>query len=340
MNPKVVICGAGFLGQLLLHAIHIELTSYTGKHIAQTLASRSTLTHHIQLASRNPQKLHALLKETLPYPPRILPPATIDITNSSTLLPAFSGASLVVSLVGIMHGSPADFERIQWKGAENVAKAAKEVGARLVHVSAIGADRESHIPYNRTKALGEEAVRDKDVVVLRPSIVFGPEDDFFNRFSKLSKFLPFLPVFGGGTSRFQPVYVGDIARAVEIIARNDPAINAMVGGKMIECGGPDVLTYKEIMKLVLKHNQRTRPIVSLPFWMGKLQGAVMERFPVNLFTVTRAQVEQLKSDNVVENFSSTGADYFPFDTLVEKYAVPGTRSPLNSVHDILPQYLS
>ncbi|KAJ3750690.1 nucleoside-diphosphate-sugar epimerase [Lentinula detonsa] len=384
MNSKVVICGAGFLG----------------KHIALALTSRSILSssviHQVQLASRNPERLHTLLKSTNSG---ILPPTSIDIIDKSTLSSAFYGASLVVSLVGIMHGSPADFDQIQWKGAENVAKAARDAGARLVHVSAIGADKDSPIPYNRTKALGEEAVREvfkgkteKDLVVLRPSIVFGPEDDFFNsqqpkvncpkgsssavsydltsarynpndcsgtafraatldhcgfppvssRFSKLSKFLPFLPVFGGGTSRFQPVYVGDIARAVEIIARNDPAINAMVGGKIIECGGPDVLTYKEIMQLVLKHNRRRRPVVSLPFWMGNMQGAVMEQLPVNLFTVTRSQVQQLNSDNIVNNSASEnsmGTEYFPFDALVEKYSISGTKS-LASVHDVLPVYLT
>ncbi|KAJ3782485.1 nucleoside-diphosphate-sugar epimerase [Lentinula aff. detonsa] len=331
MNSKVVICGAGFLG----------------KHIALALTSRSSsVIHQVQLASRNPERLYTLLKNTNSG---ILPPISIDIIDKSTLSSAFHGASLVVSLVGIMHGSPADFDQIQWKGAENVAKAARDAGARLVHVSAIGADKESPIPYNRTKALGEEAVREtfkgkteKDLVVLRPSIVFGPEDDFFNRFSKLSKFLPFLPVFGGGTSRFQPVYVGDIARAVEIIARNDPAINAMVGGKIIECGGPDVLTYKEIMQLVLKHIRRRRPIVSLPFWMGKMQGTVMEQLPVNLFTVTRSQVQQLKSDNIVNNSASENSmdtEYFPFDALVEKYSISGAKS-LASVHDVLPVYLS
>ncbi|KAJ4485870.1 nucleoside-diphosphate-sugar epimerase [Lentinula aciculospora] len=333
ITSKVVICGAGFLG----------------KHIALTLtrpASAGSITHQVQLASRRPNKSYSALNRN----PRILPPALIDITDPSTLTQVFSGASLVVSLVGIMHGSSADFERIQWKGAENVAQAAKEAGAKLIHVSAIGADRESEIQYYRTKALGEEAVRkvfkgrtEKACVVLRPSIVFGPEDDFFNRFSKLSKFLPFLPVFGGGRSRFQPVHVGDIARAVEIIARNDPAINVLVGGKTIECGGPNILTYKEIMQLVLKHNHRRRPIISLPFWIGKMQGAVMEQLPVNLFTVTRAQVEQLKSDNVVNPspaHNSMGTEYFPFDTLIEKYSIPGTRSALASVHDILPKYFS
>ncbi|KAE9400583.1 nucleoside-diphosphate-sugar epimerase [Gymnopus androsaceus JB14] len=338
MSSKVVIC-TGFLG---LHCKHIT--------IALTHAS---LRHQIQLSSRRPQRLYAALQNELSEDEalKLLPPVPIDITSSSSLLPAFSGASLVVSLVGIMHGSEADFDRIQWKGAENVAKAAREAGARLVHVSAIGADQNSSIAYNRTKALGEEAVRNafsgstekNKLVILRPSIVFGPEDDFFNRFSRLSKFLPFLPVFGGGKSRFQPVYVGDIARAIEIIARNDPAINAMVGGRTIECGGPDVFTYKEIMQLVLKYNHRTRPIISLPFWLGKMQGTVLERLPVNLFTVTRAQVEQLKSDNIVNPSppqNEMGTEYFPFETLIEKYAIPDKKTSLTSVHEILPRYLS
>ncbi|KAF9076027.1 nucleoside-diphosphate-sugar epimerase [Rhodocollybia butyracea] len=330
MSSKVVVCGAGFLG----------------KHISLALtqpAFAGSRTHQVQLASRHPSPLKTELKG-------LLPSASIDITNESSLPEVLSGASLVISLVGIMHGSEKDFDRIQWKGAENVAKAAKNAGAKLVHVSAIGADKTSGIAYNRTKALGEDAVREvfkgsteKDVVILRPSIVFGPEDDFFNRFSRLSKFLPFLPVFGGGTSRFQPVYVGDIARAVEIIARNDPAINAMVGGKIIECGGPDILTYKEIMQMVLKYNGRRRPIVSLPFSLGKLQGAVMEQLPVNLFTVTRAQVEQLKSDNIVNPsppHNEMGTEYFPFNTLIEKYAVLGKRTLLRSVHEVLPTYIS
>ncbi|KAF5388462.1 hypothetical protein D9757_004628 [Collybiopsis confluens] len=334
MNPsKVVICGAGFLG----------------KHISRALitpAFPGSPTHQVQLASRNPQKTNSVSKES----PGILEPSQIDITNESSLVPAFSNASLVVSLVGIMHGTSADFDRIQWEGAENVAKAAARAGARLIHVSAIGADKQSQIPYNRTKALGEEAVREvyrgkleKDVVILRPSVVFGPEDDFFNRFSRLARVLPFLPVFGGGTSRFQPVYVRDIARAVEIIARNDPSINAIVGGKIIECGGPDIFTYKEIMQLVLKYSGRRRPIISLPFWMGKLQGTVMEQLPINLLTVTRAQVEQLKSDNVVNLLtpqSRVDAAFFPFDALIEQYAVPDKKISLRSVHEILSTYLA
>lgn len=185
------------------------------------------------------------------------------------------------------------------------------------------------------------------------------------RFSKLSKFLPFLPVFGGGTARFQPVYVGDLARAVEVLSRNDPDVDRLVSGKYIEVGGPDgtflwqhlgilsdlhflVLTYKEIMQIVLQYNHRRRPIISLPFGVGMAQGAILEKLPVNLFTITRAQactralfsirlvlmydqIEQLKSDNIVD--PSPSDDHVSFKELLERYS-----GPLSSVHNILPTY--
>lgn len=136
----------------------------------------------IQVASRTPHRIYETLKKELP-PEHLLPPLTLDITDPSTLSPAFKGASAVVSLVGLMHGTPSDFERVQWRGAENVAEAAQRLDIQLVHISAIGADSESSIPYNRTKALAERSVLDlcsNNATIIRPSLVFGPEDDFFN----------------------------------------------------------------------------------------------------------------------------------------------------------------
>uniref|UniRef100_A0A0W0FGB6 NAD-dependent epimerase/dehydratase domain-containing protein n=1 Tax=Moniliophthora roreri TaxID=221103 RepID=A0A0W0FGB6_MONRR len=319
MASKVVICGAGFLGS----------------HIAQALGTSTAIKHCVQLASRNPVKTYSILEHRLPAD-RLLSPATVDITKPLTLTSTFQNAAVVVSLVGIMHGTPQDFENIQWKGAFNVAEAAQRAGAKVVHISAIGADANSEVPYTRTKALGEQAVLEHcpDATIIRPSIVFGPEDDFFNRFSRLSKYLPFMPVFGGGTSRFQPVYVDDIARAVEIIARNDPKVNSLVSGKIIEAGGPDVLTYRQIMELVLKYNGRWRPIISLPFWLGMIQASILERLPHNLFTLTRSQVSQLKMDNVVNEKMSS--DTIPISSLLEMDG----QGPLKSVDEILPTYLS
>lgn len=211
----------------------------------------------MQLSSRHPQKSYDQLKESTPHG-ALLSPVSVDVRDTSSLAAAFEGSSLVVSLVGIMHGSPKDFEDIQWKGASNIAKAAQSVGANLVHFSSIGADPSSSIPYTRTKGLGEIAVLEHcpSATIIRPSLVFGPEDDFFNvclsdrmlsflltcpqqRFSRLSKFLPFLPVFGGGASKFQPIYVDDLARAVEIIATADAEVKKEVSGKIMEAGGPD-----------------------------------------------------------------------------------------------------
>jgi len=231
-----------------------------GMNIARQIASvsiSSSAVRRVQLSSRNPLPIHAKLEKEL-QGDRLLPPVTLDITKPSTLIPAFENAGVIVSLVGLMHGTPQQFEDIQWHGAENVATAARQAGAKLVHFSAIGADPDSHIPYARTKGLTEISVLKicPDATIIKPSLVFGPEDDFFNvclcfcegltsnraveqRFAKLAKFLPFLPVYGGGKTRFQPVYVGDLARAVEVISRMDPSIESQISGKIIEAGGPD-----------------------------------------------------------------------------------------------------
>ncbi|KAF7981130.1 hypothetical protein HWV62_34867 [Athelia sp. TMB] len=314
-------------------------------NIARRLAGKAVPSNRrVQISSRSPEKVQAALERDPDVDTaRLLPAVSVDITNPHTLAPSFKGADVVVSLVGIMHGTPSDFERIQWKGAENVAHAAKDAGAKLIHFSAIGADANSSIPYARTKALAEKSVFEicPDATVIRPSLVFGPGDGFFNASclipTGLSRYLPFLPVFGGGTSRFQPVYSGDIARAVEIIAKDDKDIRKTVAGKIVEAGGPDVFTYREMMELVLKYNHRRRPIISLPFAVGMMQGLVLEQLPLNLFTVTRAQIEQLKSDNVISGpGASSTANYLTFKDLVESKS----QDPLQTVHDILPTYLS
>ncbi|KAG5724731.1 hypothetical protein E4T56_gene8019 [Termitomyces sp. T112] len=305
------------------------------KSIVRTLAASSFGRDipQIQISSRHPNKVHNILKNTIPQD-RLLPPVSLDITKPETLPLAFRNANVVISLVGVLNGSPKAFEEIQLKGAENVAQAAKGAGAKLIHFSAIGADPQSEIMYAKTKGLAEHSILQicPDATIIRPSLVFGPEDDFFNKFSRLSKFLPFLPVFGGGTSRFQPVYVEDLARAVEIIARDDPDVRKLVQGCIMEAGGPEIFTFKQLMELVLMHNKRYRPIISLPYAVGLLQGAVLEKLPTNLFTVTRDQVKQLSSDNVINPSSLPGV--ISFKDLLERYS-----GPLTSVHDVLPTYL-
>ena len=155
----------------------------SGSNIARAIATASTPNRLVQVSSRRPDRVYRSLLDALPADAqrRLLPPKVVDVTEPSTLASAFQNANVVVSLVGIMHGSPADFERIQWRGAENVALAARETGAKLIHISAIGADENSSIPYERTKALGEKAVfaACPNATIIRPSLVFGPGDDFF-----------------------------------------------------------------------------------------------------------------------------------------------------------------
>jgi len=220
---KIVVCGAGFVGT----------------HVARTLAF--TPNALVQLTSRNPDALHRSLSYETSSTTGRFSAVPADVTDPASLNRAFESAHAVISLVGVMHGSDKHFEDIQWRGAENVARAARAVGAKLVHLSAIGANPNSDITYFRTKALGEQAVFGvcPDATVLRPSLVFGPGDGFFVRFASLSRFLPFLPVFGGGTSRFQPVFAGDLAHVIEICTRDDKRVQDVCAGKVIECGGPD-----------------------------------------------------------------------------------------------------
>ena len=164
--------------------MHSPIDLYLGSNIATAISNANNtmaLLRRVQISSRNPHNVYAKLKATLPEG-HLLPPVPVDVTKGETLAQAFENADAVVSLVGILHGSPAQFEAIQWKGAENVARAAAAVGAKLIHISAIGADLHSKIPYMRTKALGEEAVRAHcdNATIIRPSLVFGPGDDLFN----------------------------------------------------------------------------------------------------------------------------------------------------------------
>jgi len=323
---KVVLCGAGFIA------------SYIARALASSPANR------IQLTGRNPHITQEKLLASGDFPAQaLLPPAQADITDPSTLPGAFEGASTVVSLVGLLIATSEQFERVQHQGARNVADAAKKVGAKLVQFSAIGANPKSNVDYWRTKALGEAAVKDvlgRDVTIIRPSLVFGPGDGFFARFAKLAGVMPLLPVFGGGGTKFQPVYAGDLARAVEICTRRDvdEQVDKAVAGTTFEAGGPDVLTYREMMQLVLKYSGKTRPIVSLPFGLGKLQGAVLEQLPETLFTVTRSQVEQLKHDNTV---SPPQEGKMSFEQLIKRFSTDGDKDVgnLTSVHAVLPTYL-
>ena len=223
-----------------------------------------------------------------------------DVTRAEDVAEAVRGADVVVNLVGILHEAGArNFQAMHVDAARGLAQAAKAAGVRrFVQVSAIGADADAPSAYSRTKAAGEAAVRQvfPDAVILRPSVVFGPGDDFLNRFADLSTFSPFLPLIGGGRTRFQPVWVGDVGAAVDVAA-SEP----FAAGRTYELGGPGVMTFEDVLKLVLRETGRSRALLPLPFPVARLIGSVAELTAlVGLKPVlTRDQVLSLQTDNVV-----------------------------------------
>jgi NADH dehydrogenase len=208
---------------------------------------------------------------------------------------AVRDASVAINLVGILfERGRQSFEAVQHFGAEQVALAAHAHGARLVHVSAIGADETSPSLYAQSKARGERAVRAAlpEAVIVRPSVVFGPEDDFFNRFGSLARFLPALPLIGGGHTRLQPVFAGDVAEAIA-----DLVEKATGAGRTYEFGGPEVRTMREIMEYILAVTERSRLLIPLPFGLAKMQAWFLQFLPNP--PLTPDQVELLRRDNVV-----------------------------------------
>ena len=218
-----------------------------------------------------------------------------NLRDPESIVRATDGADAVVNLVGILNETGRQrFETLQHQGALWAAQAAERaLASQFVQISAIGADPDSEAVYMRTKAAGEDAVRSvmPQATIIRPSIVFGPEDQFFNKFAFLSTLLPVMPAFGGGTTRFQPVYAMDVADAVAK-ALSDPKAR----GETYELGGPKIYTLKEIYELVLETVERNRPIVPVPWAIARMQGSMLGLLPNP--PITREQVLMLAQDNV------------------------------------------
>ena len=234
-------------------------------------------------------------------------PLYAPIGNEADVARAVDGAQTVVNLVGILaERRPGDFERVHVEGAERVARLAT-AAERFVHVSAIGADAASPSRYGRTKAEGEAAVRavQAEAVILRPSVVFGPDDHFFNRFATMASLLPVVPIVGGKT-KFQPVYVGDVADAV---------MQAPPG--TWELGGPDVRTLGELVRWTLSLIGRCRLVWDIPMDIAMLQAAVLERLPGK--PLTRDQVLMLRRDNVADPVRAGWVCPTPMDMVVPGY---------------------
>ncbi|MBA4172701.1 MAG: complex I NDUFA9 subunit family protein [Hyphomicrobium sp.] len=211
---------------------------------------------------------------------------------------AVEGADVAVNCVGVLAGTGRQtFGAVHVAGARTAAKAAREAGvARFIHVSAIGADRQSAAQYARSKAEGEAAVLAEfpGAIILRPSIVFGPEDEFFNRFAALAQMSPLLPLIGGGRTKFQPVFVGDLAKAIANVADG-----AGTDGSVYEIGGPEVLSFRQLLDRTQLWSGRKRGYLGLPFALAKLQALLTWPLPSSMRPITVDQVRMLEKDSVV-----------------------------------------
>ena len=264
-------------------------SGFIGRYIVQRLARRGWI---LRIAVRRPDE--ALFLKPLGDVGQITPVAA-NIRDERSVTAASAGAEAVINLIGILYERRAQrFAAVHAQGAQRVARAVQRAGAaRLLHFSALGADPQSPSAYARSKAEGEALVREAfpSAVILRPSIVFGPEDDFFNRFAEMARFSPVLPLIGGGHTRFQPVYVSDVADAA-VSALETPA----AAGKTFELAGPRIYSFRQLMELLLAEIGRRRILLSLPWSIARMQARALELLPRP--PLTTDQLKLLERDNV------------------------------------------
>ncbi|HMF23760.1 MAG TPA: complex I NDUFA9 subunit family protein [Pseudolabrys sp.] len=293
-------------------------SGFLGRHIVRALAKRN---YRIRVAVRRPElagylqplgrvgQIHAVQS---------------NLRHAASVEAAARDAQVLINLVGILFARGRQrFDAVHAFGAEQVALAANAHGARMVHVSAIGADEDSPSAYARSKANAEKLVlaAQPSTIIMRPSIVFGPEDDFFNRFAALARISPALPLIGGGVTRFQPVFVGDVATAIA-----DAVDGKARPATIYELGGPDVRTFKDLMRFVLSTIERKRLLVPLPFFVAKMQAMVLQYLPKP--PLTPDQVELLRVDNVVSERAK-----------VEGRTLQGLSIDPEPIEAIVPSYL-
>lgn len=283
-------------------------SGFIGRYVVEKLAKRGWM---IRVAVRRPDD--ALFLKTAGQLGQIAPIAA-NIRDQRSVEAAVAGADAVINLVGILFESgPQRFDKVQAEGPGRIAAAARSAGVRqMAHISAIGADSASPAAYGRSKAAGEQAVRTAfpTATILRPSIVFGPEDGFFNRFAAMTRLSPALPLIGGGRTRFQPVYVVDVADAVLAVLERPEA-----AGQIYELGGPGTYSFRDLMALLLQEIGRHRLLIPIPFALASLQGAFLQFLPSPPLTLD--QVRLLKRDNIVSPGAKGLADLGITPTAVE-----------------------
>lgn len=295
MQQVTVFGGSGFIGRHLV------------EHLARTGAS-------IWVAARHPpHRAEPLSRARIQH-------IKADILNDEGVRAAIQGADTVINLVGILsQAGPQTFTAVHEDGARRVAATAKRLGVtQLVHISALGASRTAPALADRSKASGEQAVRAAfpEVTIIRPSLVFGPDDHFFNGFATLARRLPALPLIGSGQTKFQPVYVGDVVTGIAAILAN-PASR----GNTYEFGGPRVYTFKDLLAFICATISARPLLVPIPFWAAEVLGGLLQVFPGAPFT--RDQVRLLRTHKVVSGSELTlgdlGIEPQALETIVPEY---------------------
>ena len=282
-------------------------SGFLGRHAVRALAKAGW---RIKVASRHPNR--AFFLRPMGQVGQI-GFVKCDITDPDQVALALAGSHAAVNLPGILFQRGQSFDEVHAAGAGHVAEAAARLGLKqLIHISAIGANSESESRYAQSKAEGEKNVRAAfpQAVILRPSIVFGPEDMFFNTFAGLARIFPALPLIGGGRTRFQPVFVGDVAAAIAAALERPDA-----QGRTFELGGPAIYTFKELLQIVLRETGRSRILVPLPFALASIKAFFLQFAPRPLLTPD--QVKLLRHDNVVAPTASGLADLGIRPTTVE-----------------------
>lgn len=289
-------------------------TGFVGRYVVKALAERG---YGVNVISRNPEEA-AEVKVSGAVGQIALSHG--NIRSEKSIRRCIEGTCAVINLVGILYETRHQkFSAIHAQGAERLARAAKQAGiSRFIHISALGVDKNAKSRYARTKLSGEKAVLAAfpEATILRPGIIFGAEDNFFNVFANLAKCLPFLPLIGFGKTRFQPVYVADVAKAV-VTTVEDPKTKGLIYG----LGGPKIYTFRQLIQFINKQTGHRRLLVPIPFWLAKLQAALMELLFLRI--LTRDQVTMLQTDNVV----------------TEPHTIRDLGINPRSVEDIVPTYL-
>ena len=264
-------------------------TGFVGRQIVRELASRGV---RVKVATRVPERAFFLkpcgdVGQVVPF--------YCDYTDEESVASAIKGSDFVVNCIGVLYQRGKNsFKRLHSDLPEVIASVCQQEGvSRFVHISALGVNKGSS-KYSESKHAGEIGVKANfpQATILRPSIIFGEDDNFFNQFAELSRYIPVLPLIGGGETKFQPVFVGDVADAVMVSLEKDEA-----AGQIYELGGNEVLSFKDVYERIFKYTGRKRAMISLPFWLMKIEAALLSLLPKPL--ITPDQVESLKTDNVL-----------------------------------------